>query len=234
VLNNTTRDWYFVKGAAGPRILTGLVSLFNLKEIYMLSLQKGQKLNLAKEFGLTVASIGLGWNAKKFDSQNDFDLDASLFVLKEDGSPFGRVLTLPTANDGWVCFYGQPSLPGGVVVHSGDNRTGDGEGDDETIKVDFTKMPTEASRVAVIVTIHEGASRRQNFGQVDEAYAKLYDASGKLLAEYDLDEGASTATAMMFVEFKKNSSGEWVMQAVGEGFNKGLVDFFAAYKVPGY
>lgn len=201
----------------------------------MLSLAKGQKLNLSKEFGLKVVKIGLGWNPRKFDSQKDFDLDASLFVLKEEpGNPFGRVLTLPTANDGWVCFYGQPNLPGDVAVHSGDNRTGSGEGDDEVITVDFTKMPAEASRCAVIVTIHEGADRRQNFGQVDDAYAKIYNEGGTLLAEYDLDEKASTATAMMFVEFKKNSSGEWVMQAVGEGFNKGLGDFFSVYKVPGY
>lgn len=199
-----------------------------------LSLAKGQKLNLSKEFGLKQAIVGLGWTPKKFDSQADFDLDASLFILKENGTPFGQVLTLPSAGDGWVCFYGQPELPGGVAKHSGDSRTGDGEGDDEQIMIDFTKMPAEAARVAVIVTIHEAVERRQTFGQVDEAYAKIYDAAGKELAVYDLDENASTATAMMFVEFKKNGTGEWVMQAVGEGFNRGLGDFFAAYKVPGY
>jgi tellurium resistance protein TerD len=201
----------------------------------MLNLQKGQKLNLSKELGLKTAIVGLGWTPKKFDSQQDFDLDATLFVLKDEpGNPFGRVLTLPTADEGWVCFYGQPSLPGEVAKHSGDNRSGNGDGDDEQITIDFSRMPAEASRCAVIVTIHEGADRRQNFGQVDEAYAKIYDANGKLLAEYDLDENASTATAMMFVEFKKNGSGEWVLQAVGEGFDKGLADFFSAFKVPGY
>lgn len=201
----------------------------------MLSLQKGGRLNIEKEFnGLKKIIIGLGWDTKKFDSQKDFDLDASLFVLKEDGSPFGRVLTLPTADDGWVCFYGQKELPGGVAKHTGDNRTGGGDGDDEQIMVDFGKMPEEASRVAVIVTIHEAKERRQNFGQVDNAYAKIYDEAGTPLAEYDLDEQASTSTAMMFVEFKKNSAGQWVMQAVGEGFDKGLGDFFAAFKVPGY
>lgn len=201
----------------------------------MLNLQKGQKLNLSKEFGLKTAVVGLGWNPKKFDSQTDFDLDATLFILKEEaGNPFGRVLTLPTAEDGWVCFYGQPALPGDVAKHSGDNRSGSGDGDDEQIFIDFSKMPADASRAAVIVTIHEGAARRQNFGQVDDAYAKIYDANGTLLAEYDLDEGASLATAMMFVEFKKNTSGEWVLQAVGEGFDRGLGDFFSAYKVPGY
>lgn len=200
----------------------------------MLSLQKGGKLNINKEFGLSKVTIGLGWDPKKFDTQKEFDLDASMFILKEDGTPFGRVLTLPTANDGWVCFYGQTILPGGVAEHTGDNRTGGGAGDDEQIKVDFSKMPTEASRVAVIVTIHEGAERGQTFGQVDNAYAKIYDDTNTELAVYNLDESASTATAMMFVEFKKNASGEWVLQAVGEGFNKGLGDFFKAYKVSGY
>jgi tellurium resistance protein TerD len=202
----------------------------------MLSLQKGSKLNINKEFGLKKVVIGLGWDPKKFDTQKEFDLDASLFILKDEpGNPFGRVLTLPTANDGWVCFYGQQELPGGVAKHSGDNRTGGGsDSDDEQIIVDFGLMPAEATKVAVIVTIHEGAERRQTFGQVDNAYAKIYDESGTELAQYDLDESASTATAMMFVEFKKNGSGEWVMQAVGEGFNKGLGDFFSAFKVPGY
>lgn len=201
----------------------------------MLSLQKGGKLNINKEFGLQKVTIGLGWDPKKFDSQKEFDLDATLFVLKDEpGNPFGRVLTLPTANDGWVCFYNQPELPGGVAKHSGDNRTGGDDGDDEQIFVDFSKMPDEATKVAVIVTIHDAVARRQTFGQVDNAYAKIYDESGKELAQYDLDENASTATAMMFVEFKKNGAGEWVMQAVGEGFNKGLEDFFKAFKVPGF
>lgn len=200
-----------------------------------LSLQKGQKLNLAKEFGLTMAIIGLGWKPKKFDSQTDFDLDATLFILEEDGTQFGRVLTLPTANDGWVCFYNQPELPGGVAKHSGDCKTGDhDDADNEQIMIDFSKMPPQASRAAVIVTIHEGAERRQNFGQVDNAYARLYDANMKSLAEYDLDESASTGTAMMFVEFKKNDKNQWVMQAVGESFNRGLEDFFKAFKVPGF
>jgi tellurium resistance protein TerD len=202
----------------------------------MLNLSKGQKLNLSKEFGLKQAIVGLGWKPKKFDTQADFDLDASLFVLKEDGSPFGRVITLPGAEDGWVCFYGQQSLPGGVAQHSGDDRTGGGseDGDDEQIKINFGAMPAEASRVAIVVTIHEATQRGQNFGQVDDAYCKVYDGSNKELAVYNLSDDASTAVAMMFVEFKKNGSGEWVMQAVGEGFNKSLGDFFTAFKVPGY
>ena len=201
----------------------------------MLSLQKGQKLNLNKDMGgLKVAIVGLGWSPKRFQSQSDFDLDASCFVLKDDGSQFGAVVTNPAPENGWVCFYGQPKLPNDVVVHSGDSRTGDAQGDDEQIKIDFTKMPPDASRVAVIVTIHEGAERKQNFGQIDDAYAKIYDANGTQLAEYDLDESASTSVSMMFVEFKKNAAGEWTLQAIGEGFDKGLGDFFSAFKVPGY
>lgn len=199
-----------------------------------LSLQKGQKLNLSKEFGLKKAIVGLGWNPKKFDTQADFDLDATVFVLQEDGTPFGKVLTLPKETDGWVAFYNQPLVGNGAVEHSGDNRTGGGDGDDEQIKIDFTKMPDIASRIAVVVTIHEGAERRQNFGQVDDAYAKIYDENGKELAVYNLSEDTSTATAMLFVEFKKNSSGEWIVQAVGEGFVKSLEDFFKAFKVPGF
>lgn len=202
----------------------------------MLNLQKGSKLNLAKNGGLTFVSVGLGWSPRKFATQTDFDLDASAFVLEEDGSAFGKVITLPTADEGWLCFYNQPRLPGDALVHSGDNRTGSGAGDDETIQIDFSKLPTQASRVAIIVTIHEGAQRRQNFGQVEEAYAKVYDKDGTAVAEFKLSEDEETATAvsMMFVEFKKNSAGEWVMSAVGEGFNHALSDFCKAFKVPGF
>lgn len=200
----------------------------------MLNLNKGGKLNLAKEFGLNKVMVGLGWNTKRFESQAEFDLDATAFVLQEDGSPYGKIVTRPTANDGWVCFYNQPRLPGDVVVHSGDNRTGGGDGDDEQITIDFTKMPDEASRVVIVVTIHEAVARRQTFGMVDDAYVKIYDESGAELAQYDLDEKASTSASMMFVEFKKNGSGEWVMQAIGEGFSQGLAEFCKLYKVPGF
>lgn len=200
----------------------------------MLSLAKGQKLSLSKDMGgLKVAIIGLGWTPRRFESQSDYDLDASCFVLKDDGSQFGAVVTNPEPSNGWVCFYGQSQLPGSAVIHSGDARTGDASGDDEQIKIDFSKMPAEAARVAVIITIHEGSDRKQNFGQIDDAYAKVYDESGKELYQFDLDASASSNTAVMMVEFKK-TNGDWVMQAVGEGFNQGLGDFFKVFKVPGY
>lgn len=200
-----------------------------------LTLEKGSRLNLSKTFGLKAAILGLGWDPKKFDSQEDFDLDATAFVLEEDGTPFGKVITLPKETDGWVCYYNQPNVGNGAVEHMGDNRTGGGAGDDETIKIDFTKLPAQASRIAVVVTIHEAGPRKQNFGRVDSAFVKIYDETGgKELAMANLSDDASTSTAQMFVEFKKNAEGQWVLQVIGEGFNKGLGDFFHVFKVPGF
>lgn len=200
-----------------------------------LSLAKGQRLNLSKEFGLEYAVVGLGWDPRKFDSQEDFDLDATAFVLEEDGTPFGKVLTLPKETDGWVCYYNQKEIGNGAVKHLlGDNQNGGGDGDDEQIGINFKLLPPQASRIAVVVTIHEGKERQQNFGRVDNAYARVLDKNEKELAIYNLSDDASTFTAQMFVEFKKNAGGEWVLQAVGEGFIKGLGDFFKAFKVPGF
>lgn len=200
-----------------------------------LSLQKGSRLNLSKDLGLQYAIIGLGWDPRKFDSQEDFDLDATAFVLKEDGTPFGKVLTLPAETDGWVCYYNQQDVGNGAVRHLlGDNQNGGGAGDDEQIGIDFTKLPPEASRIAIVVTIHEAITRKQNFGRVDSAYVRVLDKNEVEKAKADLSDDASTSTAQMFVEFKKNDQGHWVMQVIGEGFNKGLEDFFKAFKVPGF
>ena len=200
-----------------------------------LSLQKGQRLNLSKDLGLDYVVVGLGWDPRKFDSQEDFDLDATAFVLAEDGTPFGRVLTQPKETDGWVCFYNQPDVGNGAVKHLlGDSKDGGGDGDDEQIGIDFTKLPSNASRIAIVVTIHEAQDRKQNFGRVDNAYAKVYDKNGAEKAVCNLSDDVSISTAMMFVEFKKNSSNQWVIQSVMEGFNKGLEDFFKAFQVPGF
>lgn len=201
----------------------------------MLSLEKGQRLNLSKDLGLDYVVVGLGWDPRKFDSQEDFDLDATAFVLEDDGTPFGKVLTLPKETDGWVCYYNQADIGQGAVKHLlGDNKNGGGAGDDEQIGIDFKKLPAQASRVAIVVTIHEAVSRDQKFGRVDNAYAKIYDKAMKEQAVCNLSDDASTSTAMMFVEFKKNASNQWVLQNVMEGFIKGLEDFFKAFKVPGF
>lgn len=199
----------------------------------MLSLAKGGKLNLSKDLGLKEVTIEVSWTEKKFDTQADFDVDVTAFVLEEDGSPFGRVLRIPTANDGWVCFYNQLELsePGkpAAIKHHGDLRTGGME----RITCTFPNMPAQASRVAIIVTIHDAEARRQNFGQIDEAWVRLKNGD-KVEAEFDLDENAANATSLMFTELKKNDKGEWVAQNVNEGFQRGLEDFFKAYKVPGF
>lgn len=201
----------------------------------ILSLSKGQKLNLSKDVGISKAKIGLGWKQKAYATQQDFDLDASVFVLQEDPStPFGRIMTKSPAQEGWICFYNQQKLPNDCVVHSGDNKTGGSVGNDEEVTVDFSRLPQEASRVVVVVTIHDAIARKQNFGQIESAHAKLYNENGSELASYQLDEIASVATAMVFVEFKKNSGGDWIMQAVGEGSNDGLESFCRKYKVPGF
>lgn len=201
----------------------------------MLTLEKGSRLNLSKDLGLQYAIIGLGWKPRKFDSQEDFDLDATAFVLEEDGTPFGKVLTLPKETDGWVCYYNQQDVGNGAVKHLlGDNKDGGGEGDDEQIGIDFTKLPVQASRIAIVVTIHEATERKQNFGRVDDAYMRVLDKNENEQARANLSDDASTSTAQMFVEFKKNSSGQWILQVVGEGFTKGLIDFFKAFKVPGF
>lgn len=203
----------------------------------MLNLAKGQKLNLSKDLGapITRAKVGLGWKQKQYATQSDFDLDASVFVLKEDpNSPQGVVITTPPASEGWICFYNQAKLPNDCVVHSGDNKTGGSVGNDEEITIDFSRLPSEASRVVVVVTIYDAVTRKQNFGQIESAHAKLYDDSGKEVANYRLDESASIAKAMTFVEFKKSSSGDWLMQAVGEGSDDGLDTFCKKFKVPGF
>lgn len=196
----------------------------------MLKLEKGGRLNLSKEGGLDFVEVLLKWTSKKFDSQADFDLDATAFVLKEDGSQFGAVLTIPNADDGWVCFYNQKVLGDNAVVYAGDSRTG-GE---ERIQIDFKKLPAEAARIAIVVTIHDQETTKQNFGQIEEAHAYIVDKTGTMRADYDLDENSSVSTALIFVEFKKNGAGEWVLNAVGEGFKQGLEGFFKAFKVPGF
>jgi tellurium resistance protein TerD len=196
----------------------------------MLTLEKGSRLNLAKESGLDFVRVGLGWTEKKFESQADFDLDASAFVCDASGC----VLTLPPHPSAWMLFYNQLKLGNSALEHSGDERTGASEGDDETITIDFTKLPPQAAHVAIVVTIHDAHQRRQNFGMIQEAHARIYDKTGLARAEYKLMEDASTATSLLFVEFKKNGAGEWVMMTVGEGFKSGLEKFCEMFKVPGY
>jgi len=178
-----------------------------------ISLQKGGNVNLSREApSMQKMLIGLGWNARATDGI-DFDLDASAFLLTETGK---------VRSDADFIFYNQAQSADGSVKHSGDNRTGEGDGDDESIIVDLSKIPSDVTKIAVCVTIHEGEARRQNFGQVSNAYVRCVDEGpNQEVARFDLSEDYSIETAMIFGEIYRHS-GEWKFKAVGQGFAGGL------------
>ena len=185
-----------------------------------LSLSKGGNLSLSKEApGMTKVLVGLGWDARSTDGQ-DFDLDASAFLLKADGK---------VRADSDFIFYNQLKSVDGSVEHTGDNRTGEGDGDDEAIKVDLSKVPADIDRIAFTVTIHEADARRQNFGQVRNAFIRIVNQDNNSeVARYDLAEDASTETAMIFAELYRNGA-EWKVRAVGQGFAGGLKPLAESY-----
>jgi len=177
------------------------------------SLSKGGNVSLSKEApGLTNIVIGLGWDTRSTDG-SDFDLDASMFVLKEDNK---------VRSDSDFIFYNNKTGADGAVEHMGDNLTGEGEGDDEQIKVNLSAVPQDVANLAVGVTIHEAETRRQNFGMVSNAFIRVVNgADNSEIARYDLSEDASTETAMVFGEVYRRG-GEWKFKAVGQGFQGGL------------
>jgi tellurium resistance protein TerD len=178
-----------------------------------ISLQKGGNVNLSKEApGLKEVMVGLGWDARATDGAQ-FDLDASAFLTKGDG----KVRT-----DADFIFYNNKVSTDGSVTHMGDNLTGQGDGDDEQVKVNLAAVPADVEKIAVTVTIHEGETRRQSFGQVSNAFIRVVNtADGKELARYDLTEDGSSETAMIFGELYR-AGAEWKFRAVGQGFKGGL------------
>ena len=178
-----------------------------------ITLQKGGNVSLSKtDPGLVNAVIGLGWDARSTDG-SPFDLDGSVFLVGDSG----KVLS-----DAHFVFYNQKTSPDGAVVHSGDNKTGAGEGDDEQIKINLPKVDTAIQRVVFAATIHEAETRRQNFGQVRNAFIRVLNQdSNTELARFDLSEDYSTETAMVFGEIYRHN-GEWKFRAVGQGFAGGL------------
>ncbi len=187
-----------------------------------ISLQKGGNVSLSKAApGLKKVRFGLGWNARTTDGV-DFDLDASAFLL--DGN--GKVLS-----DQHFVFYNNPLDPSGAVAHKGDNRTGAGEGDDEVIEIELGPMPPNAAKVAFVVTIHDAEARKQNFGQVSNAYIRALNADGEQeIARYDLSEDASVETAMIFGELYRHND-EWKFKAIGQGYAGGLAAVARDYGV---
>jgi tellurium resistance protein TerD len=178
-----------------------------------ISLNKGANLSLTKEApGLSKILIGLGWDTRSSDG-SAFDLDASAFLLKEGDK---------VRSDADFIFYNQLKSPDGSVEHTGDNTTGEGEGDDETVKVDLSRVPADVQKVSVAVTIHDAEARKQNFGMVTNAFIRVVnEANNGELARYDLSEDASTNTAMIFGELYRHGE-EWKFRAVGQGFDGGL------------
>lgn len=187
-----------------------------------ISLNKGGRLSLNKEApDLKKVLVGLGWDARSTDGV-DFDLDASAFLLGANGK---------ARSDADFIFYNQLKSACGSVQHTGDNLTGAGEGDDEVIMIDLGRIPAEVQKVAFTVTIHEAEQRRQNFGQVMNAYIRIVNAETQVeIARYDLAEDASTETAMIFGELYRHS-GEWRFSAVGQGYLGGLAAMCRQYGI---
>ncbi|PKH02008.1 chemical-damaging agent resistance protein C [Psychromonas sp. MB-3u-54] len=177
------------------------------------SLQKGGNVSLEKVApGMTKCLLGLGWDSRSTDG-TDFDLDASGFMVNAEG----KVLS-----DKGFIFYGNLVSECSSVEHTGDNLTGEGEGDDEAIKIDLSKVPADVMKIVVGVTIHEAESRKQNFGQVSNAFIRVVnEENNEEVARYDLSEDYSTETALLFGEMYRHN-GAWKFKAVGQGFAGGL------------
>lgn len=188
-----------------------------------INLQKGQRVSL--DNSLKLALVGLGWDTNRYDGGYDFDLDASVFLLGEDGR---------LQRDDDFIFYNNLRSRNDAVIHTGDNLTGEGEGDDEVILIDFSKIPQDVKKLAICVSIHEADVRRQNFGQVSNAYIRIarmsdaYDMDGETVLKFDLEEEFSIETALVVAEIY-NRNGVWRFNAVASGFQGGLAAIIRSY-----
>ncbi|MGW4804036.1 TerD family protein [Kitasatospora sp. NPDC004272] len=178
------------------------------------SLTKGGNVSLTKEApGLAAVAVGLGWDVRTTTGA-EFDLDASAIVLNAEGKVY---------SDRHFVFFNNTSTPDSSVVHAGDNRTGEGAGDDESINVNLAALPADVTKIVFPVTIYDGTNRGQSFGQVRNAYIRVVNqAGGAEIARYDLSEDAATETAMIFGELYRNGD-EWKFRAIGQGYASGLV-----------
>lgn len=188
-----------------------------------INLQKGQKVSITKgNPGLQNVVVGLGWDVNQFDTGGDFDLDTAAFLLTGAGK-------VSRPED--FVFFGNLTHPTNSVKHLGDNLTGAGDGDDEQIKINLGLIPAEIEKIAFTVTIYDAEIRHQNFGQVNNAYIRIYDeANGTEILRYDLGEDFSIETAAVFGELYKNG-GEWKFNAIGSGYQGGLAALCANFGV---
>ena len=187
-----------------------------------ISLNKGGNLSLSKtDPSLNQVLIGLGWDARATDGV-DFDLDASAFLLAANDKVRGE-------SD--FIFYNQTRSTEGSVEHTGDNRTGEGDGDDEAVKINLAKVPADVQKIAITVTIHDAQNRGQNFGQVQNAFIRVVnDQTNVEIVRFDLNEDYSTETAMIFGELYRHNN-EWKFRAVGQGYNGGLSAMCSQYGI---
>lgn len=182
----------------------------------MINLEKGQRVNVE----LPKFVIGLGWDTNQSSTGTDFDLDASAFILGENK----KILA-----DEYFVFYNNTKSPDGAVEHTGDNLTGEGEGDDESIMIDLSKIDHRATEICFVVTIHKADERRQNFGQVRNAFIRIFNqATGEEILRYDLDEDFSIETAVEFGRLYKRN-GQWKFEAIGTGQKAGLAEYLEKY-----
>jgi tellurium resistance protein TerD len=181
-----------------------------------INLQKGQRESInAPKF-----TIGLGWDTNATSTGTGFDLDASVFVLGDNKK---------LVSDAHFIFYNNLKSPDGAVEHTGDNLTGDGDGDDEQINVDLSRISGDVAEICVVVTIHDAEARRQNFGQVRNSFIRVFDSSTKTeILKYDLEEDFSIETAIEFGRIYKKD-GNWKFEAVGSGMKGGLEDYLNKY-----
>lgn len=188
-----------------------------------INLTKGQKIDLTKgNPGLKSIMVGLGWDVNVFDSGADFDLDAAAFMVGANGK-------CPTDKE--FIFYGNLVHSSQCINHQGDNLTGEGDGDDEQIQIDLTKVPASIEKIAFTVTIYDAENRHQNFGQVSNAFIRLVDEStGIEMIRYDLGEDFSIETAVVVGELYRNN-GEWKFNAIGSGFQGGLIALCGHYGI---
>lgn len=181
-----------------------------------INLQKGQRQKIsAPKF-----TIGLGWDTNVSTTGTDFDLDASIFILGDNGK---------LLSDNHFVFYNNLESPNKGVIHTGDNLTGDGDGDDEQVKVDLSKIDPNAQEIRIVITIHDADERKQNFGQVRNSFVRIVDEStNQELLMYELEEDFSIETAVEFGRIYKRN-GEWKFEAVGVGMKGGLQDYLDKY-----
>ncbi|MFD6102730.1 TerD family protein [Nocardia salmonicida] len=186
------------------------------------SLAKGGNVSLSKQApNLTSVAVGLGWDVRS-TTGTDFDLDASAIATGEDHK---------VVSDQHFVFYNNLRTPDGAIEHTGDNLTGEGDGDDEVINVDLASTPPNITSIFFPVSIHDADARQQSFGQVRNAFIRVVDrANGSELARYDLTEDSSTETAMVFGELYRNGA-EWKFRAIGQGYASGLAGIARDYGV---